>query len=90
MKSDLSLVLRTCLRCIYFATAQVRFNQLEKEVGVLTEALKRSTEREKSFRKDFTKQANVHCLTFSSIVSASFLDLSSPYEPPETNDETNR
>lgn len=34
----------------------VRFNQLEKEVGVLTEALKRSTEREKSFRKDFTKQ----------------------------------
>jgi hypothetical protein len=36
----------------------VRFNQLENEVATLAEALKRSTEREKSFRKDFTKQAS--------------------------------
>jgi hypothetical protein len=33
----------------------VRYHQLENEVATLTEALKRSTEREKSFRKDFTK-----------------------------------
>ncbi len=39
-----------------------RFNQLENEVGTLAEALKRSTEREKSFRKDFTKQASFNPL----------------------------
>jgi chromosome segregation ATPase len=42
----------------------VRFNQLENEVGTLAEALKRSTEREKSFRKDFTKQASTNPFIF--------------------------
>jgi hypothetical protein len=37
----------------------VRFNQLETEVATLSEALKRSTEREKSYRKDFTKQVSL-------------------------------
>ena len=48
----------------------VRFNQLETEVATLAEALKRSTEREKSFRKDFTKQASFKALCGFKLFSA--------------------